>query len=433
MSSIDEMAQWAVDNPTPGRAAAGRVVIQRQFGCSRDAAGKAAAAARKRASNQLSSTPRVTYSENDQAATLETRSYEIRTVEDALEYAEVDMEIWQVDRFTINKWDMGYTDSEGEAQAKQLWQVKVWLKRHVIDARDIAQIVCDMMDAHSPHYDKLPVRRKPKRGGLMAEPCLMDLHVGKFAWAQETGENYDHQIAIDRLYAATEDLIEKVQPHEPELIVLPTGNDLLHTDNLEGTTFKQTGQDVDTRHGKVFSECKRAIVHVIERWLTVAPVVVKIVPGNHDKETLFHLGDSLQSWFRQNPDVEVDNRAMVRKYFRWGTVLIGYTHGDTSGPREKELPLIMAQEQREDWAVTTWREWHTGHLHKRGKTDYVAGETYQGVGVRRIPSLCGTDAWHFEKGFVKGWKLALVMLWDKKLGYAGELPTGIDPWSVEAA
>lgn len=435
MANIEEMAQWAVANPTSGCPNAGRRVIQKHFGASRRNAEKAAIMARELTRQERPAGPGksvdVAYAETKAGATLETRSYKIRTVEDALKYAKVDVKTWQVDHFVVNKWDMGYKDEDGKAHAKQLWQVKVWLKRHVLDARELGDIVGKLMDEHSPHYDPLPVRSKPKHAGLMAEPCLMDLHVGKYAWAEETGENYDYRIAVNRLYAVTEDLIAKIKPLEPELILLPTGNDLLNTDNPDATTTGGTGQDVDTRHKKIFSVCKEAIVNVIDRWMTVAPVEVKIVPGNHDKESIFHLGDSLQSWYRNVPDVTIDNRAVVRKYFRWGNVLLGFTHGDRHGPKEATLPLIMAQEEKEMWAKTTWREWHTGHLHKKGQTQYVAGDTYNGVYVRRIPSLCGTDAWHFEKGYVKGWKLAMALLWDKELGYAGELPSGIDPWAAE--
>jgi hypothetical protein len=73
-----------------------------------------------------------------------------------------------------------------------------------------------------------------------------------------------------------------------------------------------------------------------------------MVPGNHDYERNFYLGDSLEGWFYNNPNVTVDNSANPRKYYKYGQVLIGYTHGNEE--KVTDLPLIMAHERSTDWA-----------------------------------------------------------------------------------
>ena len=53
----------------------------------------------------------------------------VRTLEDALRAANVDLLVWEVDRHTINKWDMARGTKSDQWDAVELWQVKVWLKR----------------------------------------------------------------------------------------------------------------------------------------------------------------------------------------------------------------------------------------------------------------------------------------------------------------
>jgi len=81
----------------------------------------------------------------------------------------------------------------------------------------------------------------------------------------------------------------------------------------------------------------------------------------------------------------------------------------------------MASEAPDAWAKSKHREIHVGHFHKRKQTQYLAGDTFGGVTVRVLPSLSGTDAWHFSKGYVKGLRAAEAYLWSKRGGYTGHL------------
>ena len=51
-----------------------------------------------------------------------------------------------------------------------------------------------------------------------------------------------------------------------------------------------------------------------------------------------------------------------RKYFKYGSSLIGTTHGD--GAKTNDLPLLMAQESNE-WANTKHRYFYTHHVHHK--------------------------------------------------------------------
>ncbi len=60
------------------------------------------------------------------------KSSTVRTLEQALEAAKVDLAVWEVERYIANKWDMGSKlRRNDQLQVVELWQVKVWLRRRV--------------------------------------------------------------------------------------------------------------------------------------------------------------------------------------------------------------------------------------------------------------------------------------------------------------
>ncbi|GAF73953.1 unnamed protein product, partial [marine sediment metagenome] len=57
------------------------------------------------------------------------RSSTIRDPYDALKEANVDLDIWEIKDFIVNKWDMAAKKKDQESlMVTELWQVKVWLR-----------------------------------------------------------------------------------------------------------------------------------------------------------------------------------------------------------------------------------------------------------------------------------------------------------------
>jgi hypothetical protein len=55
----------------------------------------------------------------------------IHTLEELLAYFEVDTNVWEVERFICNKWEMGYVNEAGLSDAEPLYQVKAFLRKKV--------------------------------------------------------------------------------------------------------------------------------------------------------------------------------------------------------------------------------------------------------------------------------------------------------------
>lgn len=365
-----------------------------------------------------SSGEKLEVTDNGDTTTVNSVSARISTPEEAMAKAGIDTEVWEIEKKVVNSWEGFIKNEAGEAVMVPLWQVKLWLRRRQpLDPEVMATTMFEHLRKAAPQY---PAYRTPtisQSDKHMLEISIADLHVGKYAWAEEVGENYDSKIAVERYRAAAEDLLAKASGYPIDKILLPTGNDLMHVDNMFNTTTKGTPQDVDTRWQKSFERTYEALVSAIEMLAEVAPVHVPIVPGNHDAQRAFYLGVCLDARFSNTDRVVVDRSPKMRKYVRYGATLLGLTHGNDE--RHGDLPSLMARECREHWSEVLHTEWHTGHLHIKRKTNYTAGDTHGGTVVRILPSLCGTDAWHFHKGYVKGPRAAEAYLWSYVDGYTG--------------
>lgn len=348
----------------------------------------------------------------------------VKTLDQLIKECEVDTRLWEVERFVCNKWEMGYLTSEKEPGVQDLYQVKVTFKakKQEYNAHLALESTLDAIKNHAPLYQHPPRQSSqggvPLSGGVMLEMSLPDVHIGKLAWAAETGDEYNLSIAQERFMDAFIYLLDDAtRRHTIEKIVFPVGNDLLNCDGPHGMTTGGTPQSNDGRYQKAYQVTIGLLVGAIERLVAVAPVEVVSVPGNHDTLSVWTITETIGAWFRNSPHVTVDNSPSLRKYTRWGKCLIGFTHGDKEKP--ESLPLIMAQERASDWAETKAREWHLGHKHTVSAKVVGHLAEHTGVRVRVLPSLSGSDAWHSQMGYVHNIKSAEAYLWHKERGLIG--------------
>ena len=332
---------------------------------------------------------------------LTSSSRRIRTLDQLLAYAEVDERKWKVERFVVNKWEMGAKHPEtGQILTEALFQVKAWLVARVKEVQ-VEAMMDDLladMKRFSPKYPRLSYRSdNRKTDGHLGVFAIPDLHMGKLTHVDETGSNYDCKIAARLFMEALEELMVRTKGFKLDRILFPVGNDFFNVDNEARTTTGGTPQDEDGRWQKTFALGRELLVRAIDKLSLIAPVDVVVVVGNHDAQRMWYLGDVLAAWYRANPQVKVFNQPTARKYYEFGRVLIGLTHGDKE--KMKDLPLIMATENSQAWARTEWREFHLGHRHQRTEHQIGDVDEFRGVRVRRLSSLTAPDAWHARSGY----------------------------------
>ena len=330
------------------------------------------------------------------------------TTDDVLTKGNIDRDTWKVDRFILNSWG---------SETKPMWQVKAWISKKVIDPEEIIKAVTDRMKIHSPAVPNFHSNR-PKTG-YMWELDIMDLHVGKFAWKLETGNNWDTKLAIAANNQAVNDLLDMAtcKGYEIEQILMPVGNDLLHVDNLLGETTKGTRQDCDSRVLKMFLTTLDMLVAQIDRLKTIAPIYIPIMSGNHDLLSTMYMGVCLWSWFHDDENVTINIDPISRKYYQFGKCLIGFCHGCQDDPRPEQLPFLMATEAGQAWVDCIYKTIHIGHNHRSKQIKFIAQDTWNGVDVRTIRSLTATDLWHFNHGYTSpNSRGAEAFIWHKDNG-----------------
>lgn len=261
---------------------------------------------------------------------------------------------------------------------------------------DIRADLIKEMSKHSPKYQNQPKRKVKNPHLLVLDPA--DIHIGKLATVSGTGEQYDHNIAVNNLLAGIEGLLQKTSGFEFDRIMLVIGNDILHTDSPNSTTTKGTYVQTSLPWYDAFKLARRVYVQIIERLAYVAPVDVVYNPSNHDYMTGYMLTDALMCWFNNHKGVNFDGSILHRKYVVYGQNLICTSHGD--GVKEKDLPLVIAHEANGDWGKTTYRYAYLHHIHHKKQTKYANGQDYIGITVEYLRSPSGSDDWHYKNGYV---------------------------------
>lgn len=335
-----------------------------------------------------------------------------KTIDEVIKLFDIDVNIWKLERFITNSWDM--TNKEGETFTN--YQTKAWFKRNseLYNLSKLKEEYKNFVKKYVPVYKKINYNFKKRKQNNLLEINIADLHLGKLCWHRETGENFDIQIAQNRFNDILVKVIERVKVFDYNRILFPIGNDFFNSDTMWNSTTAGTPQDEDVRWQRSYKIGRELLINAIDFLKLYAPVDVVVVQGNHDFQKMFYLGDALELWYSKCKDVTVNNKPNVRKYYQYGNVLIGYTHGGQE--KLADLPLIMAQENPDLWSKTKYREMHIAHLHFQKNIRYISLEEHKGVVVRQFRSPTGTDAWHSKKGFVGNIKGAEAILWNNVNG-----------------
>lgn len=381
------------------------------------------------------------FSVNGNVATIEWKSGSnypadhIKTLPELLKTCEVDQSLWDVAQYWVNKWDVTAVIDK-TPKTFQNFQVKARLEKKLTVAKEraLGELFVEMTRDYQPPVLKVVsnVKTHGKENNLF-EVTIFDLHLGKLAWGGETGESYDTKIARQRFLTTVATLIKNSSGFQYNRILFPIGSDFFNSDTIFNTTTKGTPQDEDLRWQKTFNVGVRLLIDAINLLKQIGvPIDVVNIPGNHDFERSFYLGSYLEAWFNSDTQVKVNNGASPRKYYRFGKVLIGLTHG--SEEKESSLPLIMASdiESKPLWSETVYHEWHVGHIHRKRDMKYTVLDKAQmtnedlGVTVRYLSSLTGTEEWHHKKGFIGAIKAGEGFIWNDESGMIAHLNANLN-------
>lgn len=265
---------------------------------------------------------------------------------------------------------------------------------------DLAQAIVDELALDLP---KVKPTKAPKvTEDIMTCIPMGDPHFGMYAWAEETGNDFNLDIARQDLCAAVDYLVRQAPPSAVCAII--NLGDFFHADNLEGKTARSGNVlDMDTRLPKVIQVGVAALRQAIQTALKRHQKVIVInAIGNHDDVLSMALSIMLANIYENEPRVEVYDQPTRRHYITFGQNLIGVTHGNQT--KDRDLPQIMATERPEEWGATKFRTWFRGHHHQ----DRV--EEFAGCRVEQFQTLAPGDAYAIGHGYLSGRSMKAIVL-----------------------
>lgn len=261
------------------------------------------------------------------------------------------------------------------------------------DKINFEQIIEDHIKELEGHtFDYKPIKREPINEGhlLVIDPA--DIHIGKLSTKFGTGKQYDSLTAVERTKEGVNGLLDKAQGFNIDKILFVAGNDVLHIDSIKKTTTGGTIQDTDGMWYDNFLLAKELYIHLIEQLIQIADVHFVYNPSNHDYMSGFFLSQTIKTWFKDCPNVTFDVDMRHRKYFKYGTNLIGTTHGDKG--KEKDLGYLITTEAREHWGSTKYAYFYSHHVHHK------TSKEYPNLTVETLRSPSAPDMWHSGEGYV---------------------------------
>lgn len=238
---------------------------------------------------------------------------------------------------------------------------------------------------------------------------VADLHYGLLA-RENLSEEYNMKIAEQRFDNIIDDVIYRKQNDDTiEKVILLIGNDFLSADNVQGTTSRHfTQQDQETNWYEIIESATEMLVKEIDKLKYYFPkVIVMNVKGNHDEMSTFGIMQTLNAYYKNNEQIEINTSCKFRQYIRYGTNLIGLSHNE----RVQDVSKIMAAETGTYFGECRYKCFLMGHLHKQQllEDDY-------GVDIRRMPSVVGASAWTAQQGYTGTNKMSQTFVFDKDKG-----------------
>lgn len=283
-----------------------------------------------------------------------------------------------------------------------------WVKTDV-DAETKAEIqrqAIEALKSELPAYQ--PVAFKATTvSDLATVYTLTDCHVGMRSWAQETGADWDLDIA-ERVLTETFQALVLSSPHSETAVVAQLG-DFLHADNINPVT-PTSGHllDADGRYSKVVQVAIRILRQVIRTALSKhKKVIVLMAEGNHDLSSSIWLREMFKAVYEREPRVTVIDTPLPYYVYQHGNVMLSWHHGHLR--KNDQLPLLFAAQFPGIWGETTKRYVHTGHRH------HTEEKEHSGMTVVQHPTLAARDAYAARGGWIAE-RRAVAITYHKSFG-----------------
>lgn len=386
--------------------------------------------------------PKMSESYSEEEGCIESNTHTIKTLEELLKVSKVNLNVWEVQRYIINKWEVGSKSTEKdiiwedgqivrgyEKRSKKmtvqpLYQVKIWLRRKVkqIIIDDLMKRAAKNMDKHSPIYKQIKYSKSIASDPHLVVININDKHIGSLSSLNETGKKYNVKIACDIVKNAVNQIISRIKGYDTKQFIYGVGNDEINIDSRKGLTTSGTNVDCDGLLYDIVESAVKTDIECIDKLRLIAPVHIIQIPGNHDEVLSWFIGKWLESHYRNCNEVTCDIGPDPRKYYRFGVSLLGFTHGRYENI--KQLPIIMSKARRKDWADVKYSDFFVADKHSKNTRQYDSCEDLQGIRIFRLPCIMPPTFWAHQRGY-DSIRAVETYLYSENRGYSGHLNANV--------
>lgn len=286
--------------------------------------------------------------------------------------------------------------------------VNTWARYHPDDEKRMVALLA-AVEAMGEKLPREKARAAPAK--TAADLCnvyvLTDFHLGMLAWHEETGADWDTDIAermlVDWFSAAI------AQAPASEFAVFAQLGDFLHWDGMDAVTpASKHLLDADTRFQKLVRVAIRAVRRVIGMLLAKHQRVhVLMAEGNHDPASSIWLREWLAATFEDEPRITVETSPDPYYCVEHGLTALFFHHGHKRKPAN--VDAVFAAKFREVFGRTKNAYAHMGHMH------HIDMKETNLMVVEQHRTLAAPDAYASRGGWMSG-RDAVVVTYSKQHG-----------------
>ena len=254
--------------------------------------------------------------------------------------------------------------------------------------------------------------KKKQNEKLLNLYTVSDFHLGMLAWSDETGDDWDMNIA-ENLFARWFDAAFRQAPDAATGVINLLG-DFAHFDSLDAVT-PASGHvlDADTRYQKLVRYMIRMVRRVISMALVKHKLVkLVIVQGNHDESGMIWLAEMFHTLYDNEPRVLVDTSADVYKMIQHGKTTLFFHHGHKC--KFDAIEPVMIAKFRKAFGESDYSYAHVGHLHHQKIVES------RNMVVEQHRTLAAKDAYASRGGWMSK-RSANVITYSADFGEVGRI------------
>jgi hypothetical protein len=279
-------------------------------------------------------------------------------------------------------------DAEGNVKVQ-------WVKSHgaALDMTATMRSVFEGLTENLKRAKPTPLR-KHTANDLLNLFVITDYHLGMLSWHEESGADWDIDIAEKMLVAWFSAAIK--QAPDAERAVFAQLGDFMHWDGMDAVTpASKHLLDADTRFQKLVRVAIRVLRQIINMLLEKYPSVhVIAAEGNHDPASSIWLREWLQAFYENEPRVTVDLSPDPYYCVEHGQTSLFFHHGHKRKP--VNVDSVFTAKFREVFGRTKHSYAHMGHMHHKHQL-----ETNLMV-VEQHRTLAASDAYASRGGWMSG-------------------------------